>query len=162
MTGNKYTRKFVTTRKFVNFLYVVIALVGMVAYAGERFRIQTNAKGSNANQVIWRIRGTAADTSQSYATRPTMTIHTWAADSTIQDSVALTLTMQTQGAQSWYTFKTTTITAESTDAAWMITDSAIPSGTMFRLVVTGGAANSKGTDASVQKTMGKFTFDEGY
>jgi len=147
---------------WVTFWVVVAMAIGVYLFAGERFRISTDARFSNANQVIWRIRGTAADTSKTYVTRPTMTIHTWAADTTIQDSVALTLTLQTQGAQSWYTFKTTTITAESTDAAWMITDTAVPSGTMFRLIVTGGAANSKGTDASVQYSIGKFTFDEGY
>lgn len=147
---------------WVTFWVVMALVIGIyLAYAGERYRISTNAKGSNASQVIWRIRGTGADTSQTYMTQPVMTIHTWAADTTIQDSVALTLTLQTQGAQGWYTFKTTTITAESTDAAWMITDSAVPSGTLYRLVVTGGAANSKGTDASVQRTIGKFTFDSG-
>lgn len=141
-------------------IVLVVALIYM-AVAGERYRIQTNAVGANKNSVIWRIRGTGVDTSQVYKTAPTMTIHTWAADSTIQDSVSLTLALQTQGAQGWYTFKSTTITAESTDASWMITNTAVPSGNMFRMIVTGGAANSKGTNASQQYSIGKFTFDSG-
>ena len=143
------------------FMSGLLLMLAVLAIAGDRFRIETNTVGSNKNSVVWRIRGTGVDTSKVYRTAPTMTVHTWAADSTIQDSVSLTLALQTQGAQGWYTFKSTTITAESTDASWLITNTAVPSGNMFRMIVTGGAANSKGTNASQQYSIGKFTFDSG-
>lgn len=128
------------------FLFIVIALFG-----ARQYRVQ-----DNDGNVVWAIASTGADTSRVYATNPTMTLFYWTADTSGDDSVDLDLSFQVYGSYGWLTAKTLTVTTDSTNSYWMITNTAVPSRNIWRLVVTGSADNKKASSV-----LGRFTYDAG-
>jgi hypothetical protein len=131
-------------------LLILVFVVSLFA-AGNQFRVQ-----DNDGNVVWTITSTGADTSRVYKTDQTMTIFYWTADTSGDDSVDLDLSFQLYGATGWYTEKTTTIATDSTQYRWLITNTAIGSRSIWRLIVTGGTDNKK-----LSPVLGHFTYDSG-
>lgn len=140
-------------KKLIGFIMGIMFLVFVVWLfaAGNQFRVQDN--DGNAE---WAIVSTGADTSRVYRTDPTMTLFYWTADTSGDDSVDLDLDFQLYGATGWYTEKSTTITTDSTQYRWLITNTAIGSRNIWRLVVTGGGDNKK-----LSAAIARFTYDSG-
>ncbi len=131
-------------------LFGIALILATLLYAKE-FKV----RDSN-NNIVWTIQGTGADTSRSYLTEKTMTLFHWYADTSGNDSVDIDLTFQVWGINGWIIVKTKTVTDDSTNDDWMITNTAIPSRSQWRLIQTGGSDNKK-----LSSILGEITFDSG-
>ena len=139
-------------RLFKYFLIAVCLITAFYAFAGDRYYIKTAAGGTT-----WTIAGTAADTSVELPTKGTMTIAHYAADSIAADSVNIELDFQMLGAVGFFSVRKCTLSVDSTDDDFMITNTAVPSLRIYRIVATGLAGN---------RTLGngvrlKMRFEEG-
>jgi len=141
--------------KKITFVLFIVMCLGLYA-SGNQYRIQ-----DNDGNTLWAIRGAGADTSRTYKTDGTMTIFYWTADTTGSDSVDLDLSFQEYGSYGWYTEKTITITTDSTNYRWLITNSEIGSRTIWRLIVAGGGDNKKGSTAAPSSAIARLTYDSG-
>ena len=140
-------------KSWVTYYLLIVFVVVYSAFAGKRFDIKTAA-----GAVAWQIDSTATDSSASFDTRPTMTIFHIAYDSIAQDSVNIELDYQVLGANNqWMSAKKCTVAVDSTSDDWMLTNSAIASGRIGRVVATGLTGNRKG-GSGVRRYL---TFDEG-
>ena len=121
-------------------------------YGGDRYWI----KEADSSDVAFEIQGTDVDYSREYKSNDVMTIFYVAYDQIAQDSVNITMEYQVQGVDGWYTDKTRTVTADSTEGAWKITSTATASGRNYRIKVYGNSGNR--TDGEV---IFKMKMDEG-
>jgi hypothetical protein len=128
---------------------VALGCGGGVVFARDYF-----VREADSTDITFEVQGTDADTSKEYATEPVMTLAHWAGDQIHADSVNVTIAFQELGAGGWFTVESLTITADSTDAAWIITDVATPSLGVFRVTVTGNAGNRKDGEVLVRVKMG--------
>ncbi len=132
-------------------LFGLLLIVSLLMARGNQYRVQ-----DNDGNVVWAIQSTGADTSRVYRTDPTMTLFYWVADTSGDDSVDLDLDFQVRGSYGWLTAKSTTITSDSTNSYWLITNTAIPSRIIWRLVMTGGGDNKKASSV-----LSRITYDSG-
>jgi len=119
----------------------LIALFFVSAYA---INIQRKSIKTDQGVAVWSI---LADTTiysySNYKPNDIMRVNYWAADTSGDDSLALTVNFQAKGPKGWITIKTLTITTDSTESYWLLTNTAISFSDSLRWSATGGAANSK-------------------
>lgn len=99
-------------------------------------------EGTNHYALI----STGADTSDVFTTTECMTFKFWGADTTIDDSVDIDVTMQTStwsSSGNWTQAGTYTLNSESTWVAWIATNTGIANDTYYRIILTGSTDNSK-------------------
>lgn len=138
--------------KVVFLIIVLISAVALVFAGPMRYYV----KESGASDVRWEWTGVDADTSKTYTTYGIMTLLYIFYDQIHEDSVDVDLSFQMYGTRGWYTERSLTVTADSTEGQWEITAAVTASCQMWRLVATSGGDNCK--DAAV---YGYFVMDQG-
>jgi len=125
---------------FVTIADMLYAQVKTTEYSDTRHVEITLKEKSNVN---WAIKGTEADTSESFDTNGIMTIFPWAADTSGTDSVALKAYFDVFGKRGWHVADSVSITSDSTETTWLLTDTPIPSGKTGRVRVVGQTGNKQ-------------------
>lgn len=129
-------------------MLLLVMAAGSVMGKGERI------KEADSTDVTFEIKGTDSDTSRVYQTSGTMTVSHVMYDQIHADSVDIDLDLQMQGADGkWVSAKSTTVTDDSTGAFWLITNTAVASGEVYRMIVTGGSDNCKDGEVLVKLMM---------
>lgn len=104
---------------------------------------------ADSSSQTWQIVGIERDTSEWYLSNPTMTFYCWPRDTTTGangDSVAITLYIQLSHNKDlvYQASDTLAITSDSTVVKWFTGyDSLSISGSFFRMILQGEAANDK-------------------
>lgn len=129
-------------------IVLLILIVAFGAFAQKPYRKQINV---NTGTSTWLISGT--DTLYSYYNYTTMKCMrvNYYTNSTV-DSCALAVKFQAKGPNGWIDVKTLSITTE-TEAAWLLTDTAITFSDSVRWMAYGVTGNGNGAATTLKMDL---------
>ena len=139
-------------KKLFLLLLLPVLLLAQKPHSG--FMIQ---EADSSGNVYWQIKGVEADTSEWYLSHENMSIYHWLADTTGNDSVDVNFTFQTANTERDIPVnaRTMTVTADSSNAVWVVTQIAIPNGMYWRLILDG----DMGTNTNLAGSLVKLRYD---
>ena len=122
-------------------LIITLSVVYLFATHNEYF-LRNKFYRPSLGSTTWSISSTNADTSEIFDSAPTMTLGTWAADTSGDDSVNITLIYEALGVN-WDSSIAVTISSDSLDYSWLITTNPVASFKKARIRAYGNAGNKK-------------------